>query len=357
MLYFAHTIESLASGKRLVEVECEKCKSRYFYELARQALGAAASPYLLFRASATDRSVAGAQRRLAKRLSTEADLVPCPKCHWINNDLIKGYRRGVWPYVGMPIYILLVTGVLFLIMSTDVGESARRAVQIWTIIFFMAPVGILGAKFLLRRSINPNAAFPRPPVVPPGTPPALVERRDSNGARVLVPVPNEDAQASRGRAIFRVGQIKFPEMCCVCLEEATTSYSSPFKINHRSGFPAPLCDKCSAGAKLKWWLVAPVIFLIVAGCCLLLPRLIPGIDPDGGLVIGAIVGLFASLYAVAILPDLLARPFGYGKVDRSRGVCWFSARNPTYTQMVIDLAAASDRKRRSFPAMTRMQAH
>src|SRR6185437_12238268 len=77
--------------------------------------------------SATDRSMAGAQRRLAKRLSTEADLVPCPKCHWINSDLVKGYRRGVWPYVGMPIYILLVTGVLFLIMSTDVGESARRA--------------------------------------------------------------------------------------------------------------------------------------------------------------------------------------------------------------------------------------
>jgi len=355
MLYFGQTIESLASGKRLVEVECEKCKSRYFYELARQALGAAMAPYFLFSANATDRSAAGAQRSLAKRLSREAELVPCPKCRWINDDLIKGYRRSVWPRVGMPIYILVVAGVLFLIMSTDVSVSGRRWVLTAAILFLLAPVGILGSRFLLRRSINPNAAFPRPPVVPPGTPPALIEKHGSNGA-VLVPVPNEDALASRGRAVFRVGQIKFPEMCCVCLEEATTSYGSPFKINHRSGFPAPLCDKCSAKAKVKWWLTAPAIFLIAAASCLGLCQLIPGIDPGGAWAIGAIVGLFASLYAVAILPELVSRPLGYGKVDRSRGVCWFSARNPTYTEMVIDLVAASERKTRSFPAKTRMHA-
>ena len=35
-----------------------------------------------------------AQADSRNRLSHEAELVPCPKCNWINDDLVEGYRRG-----------------------------------------------------------------------------------------------------------------------------------------------------------------------------------------------------------------------------------------------------------------------
>ena len=36
---------------------------------------------------------AAARKDLARRLERESEMVPCPKCQWVNEDLIARYRR------------------------------------------------------------------------------------------------------------------------------------------------------------------------------------------------------------------------------------------------------------------------
>src|SRR3954464_13576384 len=93
MIYVGKDYSSTVSGRRLVSVVCEKCQTSYRYELTRQGHGSASSPYFLFADDLEDRAADRAQGNLAKRLDREAELVPCPKCYWINQDLVNRYRR------------------------------------------------------------------------------------------------------------------------------------------------------------------------------------------------------------------------------------------------------------------------
>jgi hypothetical protein len=88
-IYYARRYESTVVGKRLVPVACEKCRCEYFFELARVGSGVAQAPYGIATKRAARFAQERAERDLNYRLQNDAELVPCPKCGWINDDLIS----------------------------------------------------------------------------------------------------------------------------------------------------------------------------------------------------------------------------------------------------------------------------
>lgn len=88
ILYWGKQIDAEQGGGCLVRVQCATCGCEYFYELARIGTGSRSAPYGIGVDRATDFARYHSKRDLAKRLATEAELVPCPKCNWINEELI-----------------------------------------------------------------------------------------------------------------------------------------------------------------------------------------------------------------------------------------------------------------------------
>jgi len=91
-IYTKHT----ASGEfsRMIEVKCEKCGCVYYYQLKRQGTGTDTSAYLLFEDWACETAKARAAQDGQNRLESEADLVPCPQCNWINEELVQGCKNS-----------------------------------------------------------------------------------------------------------------------------------------------------------------------------------------------------------------------------------------------------------------------
>src|SRR5271168_4267520 len=92
--YHAKVINAERVGGRIVRVACTRCGCEYFYKFTRIGIGSTQAPYGLGVDRATRKANQKAQKDLDRRLASEAELVPCPKCHWINDDLVVGCRRG-----------------------------------------------------------------------------------------------------------------------------------------------------------------------------------------------------------------------------------------------------------------------
>ncbi len=114
LFYWGKTIQAEQPGQRVVRVDCTKCGSEYYYVLARVGFGNGTAPYGIGVASATRTAQENANRDLLRRLETEADLVPCPSCNWVNDDLVQGYRRGRYLGVGK---FAVVVGIIGTIIS------------------------------------------------------------------------------------------------------------------------------------------------------------------------------------------------------------------------------------------------
>ena len=351
--YFAKHFRAAATGRRIEPVTCEKCGTHFFYELARVGIGSASAPYYLGQASASNRADAAAQRNLAKRLEREAELVPCPKCHWVNQDLIERYRRRRYRRAPVLAAILVVAAILTApilgsVLNVPFGyKSLVPTVAMLTVlgVGLTSPVWVLLIRRRLRKRIDPNQTYPSRPRIPPATPPALVERRDrKTGKSYLEPVDSHADEATHERpwAVFRPGQLKFPRVCCLCLAGASTTYSSPFKVNENSELRVPLCGECSSRLRFKWWLVALVSAGIAVMSTALVAEIVPGIDHLGRWFLFGTMALFATVFGVAIVPSRVCRPYRLGVVDADRGIVRFAARNSGFTELLVEQVRASD---------------
>src|SRR5262249_46676161 len=98
--YHAKTMNAEKVGARLVRVLCTRCGCEDFYKFTRTGSGSAQAPYGLGVGRATAKANAKAQKDLQRRMASEAELVPCPQCNWINEDLVAGFRRGSYRKLG-----------------------------------------------------------------------------------------------------------------------------------------------------------------------------------------------------------------------------------------------------------------
>lgn len=179
-----------AECSRLMQVTCEKCSCEYFYELKREGTGTETSAYFLFQDLARDAAAEKAAHDGKRRLDSEADLVPCPNCNWINETSIAGYRKTHFRgWIEQAIWIAVI----------GLGICAGGVCLTWGIpnqeleLFFFAVIlpilliAFVGGVFFgvrwLRHRIQPNSRFPNPPRIPRDTPSALV--LDPNSGRLI----------------------------------------------------------------------------------------------------------------------------------------------------------------------------
>jgi hypothetical protein len=341
------------TGQRLERVTCEKCGTVFHYELTRVGLGKGSAPYLIGQAAASQRAEAAAEKDLRKRLDEEAELVACPKCHWVNQELIDRYRRRQYRRAPLLIVVIFIAGFVAAPMLgaglTEAFGYGSRAPSIVTLtvmaVCLSSPVWVLLGRRQLRGRIDPNITYPRRPTVPPGTPPSLVETRDAQTDELqLVPVPARDDSSMRVSewAVFRPGQVQLPPVCCICLLAASTIYGSPLKVNEHSDVEVPLCGACSARLRRRWWLALLVFAVAWIACTALMTMAVPGIDAVGRWCLFSIVGFLGALVGGVVIAGRVCRPYRLAVVDGDRGIVRFSASNPAYTGLLIEQVQASD---------------
>src|SRR5271154_6989701 len=107
---YGKVISATQLGQKLEPVTCEKCKTEFFYELTRVGVGKGSALYNIGQAGASHRARSAAAQDLNQRLNQEAELVPCPKCHWVNQDLVDRYRHRKYRRAPLVIGIIMVVG-------------------------------------------------------------------------------------------------------------------------------------------------------------------------------------------------------------------------------------------------------
>src|SRR5262249_55022516 len=81
-----------ATGAVLRAVECERCRAKYFYELARFAKGTGSAVYGIGKEAARKRAKRAAEKKLTKLLQRDNEAVPCPNCKWLQSEMVQDLR-------------------------------------------------------------------------------------------------------------------------------------------------------------------------------------------------------------------------------------------------------------------------
>ena len=353
-LFFGKVITATVTGRRLQSLKCERCGTSFYYVLTRVGIGKGSAPYYLGQEGATKRAAAAAEKNLATRLSDESELVPCPKCNWVNQDLVERYRRRHYRRAPLLIFLLIIVGLVVAPLigggfSGDIRShshsASRHVLDAIIAILLTSPAWVLFIRRQFRLRIDPNATYPRRPALPPGTPPALQEHRDpQSGESCLLPVTTQSDEPRNQPlwALFRPGQIRMPPICCRCLAPATVVYQSPLKVNDGSEISVPLCGPCRKRLRVHWWLTILLVTAISFAIASVLALVVTGGDPIGRTIVFAILASFASLIGGVVTAAIVVRPYRLAVVDRDRGIVRFAAANPEFTALLVDQVRRSD---------------
>ncbi|HEX4124615.1 MAG TPA: hypothetical protein VHY37_07795 [Tepidisphaeraceae bacterium] len=343
-----------AIGQRIVDVTCERCGTAFRYLLFRQAEGTAIAWPLADEAPAQRLAETRARRALARRLETESDPVPCPKCHWINRELIDGYRKT--RYRGLPasgaVTAIFVWIAAFALCLEDAALEPRGPGP-YTILAeaiagalggMLCIAGGMAMQSILRRRIDPNLHYPAPPILPPATPKGWTPHDLAAPPRFEPGSFDPTAGESRypGWAVFRKGYEVIPPICCECLAPTDRPYKDKFGPDDRPSVEVRLCDECASRLRNNWWLAAiAVIFLVAMGCMAIIAF---SHGKRASLVIPIIcMGVFYAAFGALTLPAIIACPYHLRVVDSSRGIMRVKFRNEQFTEMVRQASADAER--------------
>jgi hypothetical protein len=326
------------AGAKLVRVLCARCESEYFYQLTRVGVGASQAPYYIGVGRATRKAEKLAQDDLRKRLAREAELVPCPKCHWINDELIAGYRLVRYQFLGtLAAWVAVsaaIVGVMFLVVCLIAnGQAIANGKAADLVYFLIAPGGLLlfaGLVYLLqiwmRHRIQPNRDFPAAPRLPPGSPPALL-RDPESGEFVRARPPSVPDIADGDWCDFQLGRHCLPQVCCDCLRPADTAHGY-----HAVSVVVPRCLDCELESKRAYRRV--FYSVAMAGLFLSGAIVVPLNLQAEEFWIWAGVGILGTLLLAAFVASKRTAPVKIGARDRSRHVIKLRFRNPDYTRVV-----------------------
>lgn len=333
-VHWAKHIHAERIGGRMVCVACARCECEYFYKFTRVGTGTGTAHYGLGVGRATATANKEAQKDLDRRLATESELVPCPKCNWINDDLIAGFRRGRYRNLGQAAKLIAgIAAILALVFGVTWAVAAPASV----LYFLIVPAGLLaaaGGLFLLqsalRNRIQPNRDHPSPPQLPPGSPPALV--RDPESGLLVVAKPPELLDVSHEWVDFQVGRQSWPLVCCDCLQPGTLDRGHRMLVTTTLRLTIPRCEDCAHSAKRDfrriWWNAATIGILVTAA--IVIPLNLDwvefGIMSGLLLVIAFAIGAFVARKKTA--------PAKIADRDRSRAVVRLQFRNADYTRVV-----------------------
>jgi hypothetical protein len=78
------------------------------------------------------------------------------------------------------------------------------------------------------------------------------------------------------------------------------------------------------------------VLIAVLALDALLATSVPGPDALGRWILATIFALFGGPIALAVVPSWLCRPYRFGVVDADRCIVRFRAKNPAYTELLMD---------------------
>ena len=357
IFYFGRNYTSRHVASRIADVRCDKCGCQYYYELRRTAIGQASAPYGLGAEAASDAAVASSKREVANRLRFDSEPVPCPQCHWINDELEDAYRQNVcrgW----VPLTTLFAAGMMLISLFTGwyLSSGPRGNKAEGDFFLYLIPTGIVAVTAgvlvlvtILRSRVNLNRNFPWPPHLPIGIPPALVMDPVSEKLVVAVlpdtsllasPDGAETAQTeSLNKFEFHIGRHEMPDKCCLCLQIADpartvvqTVYDTPIGL--------PLCTRCSTKKGMRTFGLTLVLILVsnvLLGFCVVAL----GWAPAGEVVMYGVLSLIPTSVFSLIIADALMRPVRIRHVSRERGVFRIEFKNSEFPKLILDSRSPS----------------
>ena len=350
MLIHFNLFRHVTNGSAVHEETCEACGQPFRYTLTRQAQGVSVSLYWTFMKTAKARAQKDAEKRLARMLRTDADLVPCPKCRHVNQSLIAAYRSARYRGLTQKGFLLLGTGVvagsLVYPFSDAIGAHPRMGINELAIACaafpMMAGLALLLLAYLLRSTVNPNRR-PGRPDVPIGTPPAEMPVKTPNRPYPKwVAVPSvEPTKALAGQwAFFRAGQLIFPPLCCQCLGPPDGILKPA--IGGKKLIAAPICRHCQRRITHALRLATAVTLVGAVAIGLITSWRLEEKRGHYGMAMGIAVGTIAFLIGLAILQNKPNGAYRLKFADISRGVLKIRFANPAYTALIIRDQAEKD---------------
>jgi hypothetical protein len=338
-LYYGKTFESSRAGGCLVGVVCDHCGCTYYYELARIGTGAQTASYGIGSSSASQKAQDQSESDLQRRLAMEAELVPCPRCHWISEDLVEGYRLGRYRGVGKLAFAVGFAGsILSLIVAwfIHIGSPLDRWLMPYLLIggpatFTGIAMALLLLRGWLRGRIQPNREFSQEPRLPPGTPPALILDEATQNLRVAL---RTSAQADQFLD-YQFGRHKLPHLCCECLQPGDEGRGYPIQVTRLVHVEIPRCAACAGKSHRQWQRISLVFILLglLVGAAMVVVMALASVEL-WIIVVSSLVLFGATLVLTSVVADARTAPVKVAGGDRSRGVLRLRFRNPAYVQAV-----------------------
>jgi hypothetical protein len=338
--YYAKHFKSSVVGKRLIAVRCDHCGCEYFYELARVGLGFATAHYGIGSRRAERAAEERARMDLSRLLEQDAELVPCPECQWINEELVSAYRRGRyrgWLKVAGGVALcgtglsLLVSWFLSIGPATDRGSVPVFLVGGPVLSVTLATLILVGRGWL-RGRIQPNRDHPFPPSIPRGCPPALVRNVATGELAVARPV-RPDGEADVEWIEFQIGRNRLPPQCCECLDAAASGIHYRYPVMPAVELAVPVCSACSRRRRRRMWLVGLATFGVTTATGLLLSVALDLDEVAFWIVLVLVCGL-APLVA-AVVAYRATTPVRMKVVDASRAIVRLRFRNEVYRAHIV----------------------
>lgn len=151
-----------ATAKGTVQklVTCEACGAEYSYALERETLGHGLSLYAFDLESAQRRAQERARTRLAKRLARDHDVVPCPKCGWIQANMMRIEKRDHARWMDTAGWFIVSLAVAAACLNAAMGTGAphRRVLLPWPAVLTIAALGavLVAVRHGLAAAYDPN---------------------------------------------------------------------------------------------------------------------------------------------------------------------------------------------------------
>jgi hypothetical protein len=337
--YYGKTFESSRAGGCAVGVVCDHCGCTYYYELARIGTGAHTASYGIGSSSASQKAEDQSESDLQQRLAMEAELVPCPRCHWISDELVKGYRLGRYRGVGKLAFALGFGGsILSLIVAwfIHIGSALDRWLLPYLLIggpatFTGIAITLLLLRGLWRGRIQPNREFPQEPRLPPGTPTALIMDEATQNLR-----PAMRTSAPVDQVLdYQFGRHKLPPLCCECLQPSDEGREYPIQVTRLVHVAVPRCAACAGKSDRQSQRISLIFVLLglLIGAAMVVLMVLASVEL-WIIIISALALFGATLVLISVVAEARTAPVKAAGRDRSRGVVRLRFRNPAYVQAV-----------------------
>lgn len=146
-------------------VVCDRCATEYFYPMTRIAIGHGTAVYGIGREAAARQADRSSQKKLDQMMEHDVDLVPCPQCQWINDDMARQYvRQENGPHLVKLLPLLacaFIAGMMYVVnvLGNPNHHEARQFTQ-YALNTLLVGVGLTALVYLIQwlkiLLFNPN---------------------------------------------------------------------------------------------------------------------------------------------------------------------------------------------------------